>query len=74
MVKLDDHSNKSHMEAWYFNNPLGTLDDVHITAEERRHCHLLSLDVLTPEEEAELDQLSDKFVQDLNDQVEAIKF
>ncbi len=74
MINLDDYSNKSNIEEWYFNHPLGTLDDVDITDEERRHCHLLSLDVLTPEEEMELDALSDKFVQDLNSQVEAIKF
>lgn len=74
MINLDDYSNKSNMEAWYVNHPLGTIDDVEVTAEERRHHHLLSLDVLTAEEEMELDALSNKFVQDLNDEVKAITF
>jgi membrane protein YdbS with pleckstrin-like domain len=56
------------------DHPLGTLDDVHITAEDRRLHHLMSLQVLTAAEEMELDALSNKFVTDLNDQVNAIAF
>jgi hypothetical protein len=74
MINLDDYSNKSNMEEWYYNNPLGTIDDAEVTAEERRHCHLLSLDALTAAEQMELDALCNKFVTNLNDQVEAITF
>jgi len=74
MINLDDYSNKINIEEWYMNHPLGTIDDVDVTAEEKRMHELMSLDMLTPEECDELDRLQDQFVKDLNDQVEAIKF
>lgn len=63
-----------NVEEWYVNNPLGTMDDVNITDEERRHCELLGKDNLTEEEANELEMLSDKFVTDLNREMEVIKF
>lgn len=71
---MDDFTTMVNVEEWYNNNPLGTIDDVEVTDEERRHCELLSKEELTEEEALELDQLSDKFVMDLDKEMEAIKF
>lgn len=65
---------KINVEEWYVNNPLGTIDDVEVTDEERRHYELLSKNDLTVEEANELELLSDKFVADLDREMEVIKF
>lgn len=71
---MDDFNTQINVEEWYTNNPLGTIDDVEVTDEERRHCELLSKDDLTVEEANELELLSDKFVQDLDKEMEVVKF
>ena len=71
---MDDFTTKINVEEWYNNNPLGTIDDVEVTDEERRHCELLGKEELTESEAQELEMLSDKFVTDLNREVESIKF
>lgn len=63
---------KINVEEWYINNPLGTIDDVEVTDEERRHCELLGKDDLTVEEANELELLTDKFVTDLDKEVEVV--
>lgn len=70
---MDDFNTKINVEEWYVNNPLGTIDDVEVTDEERRHCELLSKDDLTVEEANELELLTDKFVTDLDKEVEVVK-
>lgn len=71
---MDDFNTQINVEEWYTNNPLGTIDDVEVTDEERRHCELLSKDDLTVDEAQELELLSDKFVQDLDKEMEVVKF
>lgn len=66
---MDDFTTKINIEEWYVNNPLGTIDDVEVTDEERRHCELLGKEELTEAEAQELEMLSDKFVADLDDAV-----
>lgn len=70
---MDDYMTKINVEEWYNNNPLGTIDDVEVTDEERRHCELLSKDDLTVEEANELELLTDKFVADLDKEMEVVK-
>lgn len=70
---MDDFTTKINVEEWYMNNPLGTIDDVEVTDEERRHCELLGKEALTEAEAIELEQLSDKFVQDLDKEMEVVK-
>lgn len=70
---MDDYTSKINVEEWYVNNPLGTIDDVEVTDEERRHCELLGKEELTEAEEQELEMLSDKFVADLDKEMEVVK-
>ena len=71
---MDHYMSKINVEEWYVNNPLGTMHDVEVTDEERRHYELLSKNDLTVEEAQELELLSDKFVADLDREMEVIKF
>lgn len=71
---MDDFNTKINIEEWYVNNPLGTIDDVEVTDEERRHCELMGKEELTEAEVQELDLLTDKFINETNAQVELIKF
>ena len=71
---IDDFSSKVNVEEWYSNCPIGTMDDVDVKAEEQRMHELMSLDMLTPEECDELDRLQDMFVNELNNQMDQIKF
>lgn len=71
---IDDYSSKVNVEEWYNNCPVGTMDDEDVTGDERRMHELMSLDMLTPEECDELDRLQDKFVNELNNQMDQIKF
>lgn len=69
---MDDFNTKINIEEWYVNNPLGTIDDVEVTDEERRHCELLGKEELTEAEEQELELLTNKFVTDLDKEVEVV--
>jgi hypothetical protein len=71
---MDHFTTKINVEEWYNNNPLGTIDDVEVTDEERRHCELLGKEELTEAEAIELELLSDKFVTHLDREMEVIKF
>lgn len=71
---MDHYTTKVNVEEWYHNHPLGTIDDVEVTDAERRHLELLGKDNLTEAEANELELLSDKFVQDLDKEMEVVKF
>jgi hypothetical protein len=74
MLAIDDYTNKVNVEEWYTNCPIGAMHDADVTSDERRMHALLSLDALTPDESHELDQLQDAFVNELNNQMDQIKF
>ena len=70
------HTNKLNVDQLYQDIPLGSISDLNPVddKEELRHIELMSKEVLTVEEEHELDLLTDSFVNDLNDQVSKIIF
>ena len=70
------HTNKLNVDQLYQDYPLGSISDLNPSddKEELRHIELMSKEVLTVEEEHELDLLTDSFVNDLNDQVSKIVF
>jgi len=67
------HDTSFNVDKLYQDYPLGLISDVE-DKEELRHIELMSKEVLTVQEEQELDLLTDKFVTDLNDQVSKIVF
>jgi len=67
------HDTSFNVDKLYQDTPLGLISDVE-DKEELRHIELMSKEVLTVQEEQELDLLTDKFVTDLNDQVSKIVF
>lgn len=70
------HTNVLNLDQLYQDIPLGSISDLNPVddKEELRHIELMSKEVLTVEEEHELDLLTDGFVNDLNDQVSKIVF
>jgi len=70
------HTNVLNVDQLYQDYPLGSIDDLNPSddKEELRHIELLSKEVLSEEEAQELDLLTDKFINDLNDRVSKIVF
>ena len=68
------HTNVLNVDQLYQDHPLGSIDDLNLVddKEELRHIELLSKEVLSEEEAQELDLLTDKFINDLNDRVSKI--
>ena len=71
---MDHYQTKVNVEEWYQHTPLGTVHDAHMTDAEHRQLQLMGQDVLTADEVHELNTLTDAFVTDLHDAVNAIAF
>jgi hypothetical protein len=70
------HTNVLNVDQLYADYPLGTmadLDAVH-DAQELQHIELMHKEVLGAQEAMELDLLTDQFVNELNNQMNQIKF
>lgn len=70
---VQDLTQPVDVDGWYNSCPLGQLDD-EVSQEERRHLELMMREDLTEAEQAELDQLTNLFITQLDGEVSSIKF